>query len=237
MSCNHRVIDADRGAYYLGATTPDIRALTRCDRERTHFFTLNDFGQQERRAPPVRGAARAARRDGARRDHGGVHGGLHLAPGDGRGVHRARSTARSSASAPTSRDDLMANVMDRLLLYHLDKQRPRGHGGARGDRPCADRNLGRRRGRLHRRATRSASGASVQRQIGHAAARASRRCCGASSTRWASRAKRRSRGFLERARRRAAARHDRRASARSVSSSTCWTRRTRARRAMKEYLS
>lgn len=39
-------IDADRGAYYLGATTPDIRALTRWDRERTHFFSLADFGQQ-----------------------------------------------------------------------------------------------------------------------------------------------------------------------------------------------
>jgi hypothetical protein len=39
-------IDADRGAYYLGATTPDIRALTRWDRERTHFFSLGDFGEQ-----------------------------------------------------------------------------------------------------------------------------------------------------------------------------------------------
>jgi hypothetical protein len=40
------LVDAERGAYYLGATTPDIRALTRWDRERTHFFSLDDFGEQ-----------------------------------------------------------------------------------------------------------------------------------------------------------------------------------------------
>jgi hypothetical protein len=40
------LIDEHRGAYYLGATTPDIRVLTRWDRERTHFFSLDDFGDQ-----------------------------------------------------------------------------------------------------------------------------------------------------------------------------------------------
>lgn len=40
------LVDGERGAYYLGATTPDIRALTRWDRERTHFFTLDDFAEQ-----------------------------------------------------------------------------------------------------------------------------------------------------------------------------------------------
>jgi hypothetical protein len=39
-------IDNDRGAYYLGATTPDIRVLTRWDRARTHFFDLDDFEEQ-----------------------------------------------------------------------------------------------------------------------------------------------------------------------------------------------
>jgi len=41
-----KLVDAERGAYYLGATTPDIRALTRWERERTHFFTLDDFSEQ-----------------------------------------------------------------------------------------------------------------------------------------------------------------------------------------------
>jgi hypothetical protein len=40
------VIDADRGAFYLGATAPDIRVLTRASREDTHFFTLDDFDDQ-----------------------------------------------------------------------------------------------------------------------------------------------------------------------------------------------
>src|SRR5215210_550043 len=43
----HPSIDADRGSYYLGATAPDIRVLTRLDREYTHFFTLNDFERQD----------------------------------------------------------------------------------------------------------------------------------------------------------------------------------------------
>jgi hypothetical protein len=40
-------IEADRGAYYLGSTAPDIRAVTRWERERTHFFDLNEFGHQD----------------------------------------------------------------------------------------------------------------------------------------------------------------------------------------------
>jgi len=40
------LIEDNRGAFYLGATTPDIRALTRWDRERTHFFRLDDFQDQ-----------------------------------------------------------------------------------------------------------------------------------------------------------------------------------------------
>lgn len=39
-------LDAERGAYYLGATTPDIRVLTQWDRGRTHFFDLHDFEEQ-----------------------------------------------------------------------------------------------------------------------------------------------------------------------------------------------
>ena len=41
------LLDEQRGAFYLGATTPDIRALTRWDRERTHFFKLDDFSEQD----------------------------------------------------------------------------------------------------------------------------------------------------------------------------------------------
>ena len=39
--------DAQNGDYLLGATTPDIRVLTRWDRERTHFFDIYDDGHQD----------------------------------------------------------------------------------------------------------------------------------------------------------------------------------------------
>jgi hypothetical protein len=42
----HASLRADPGAYYLGATTPDVRVLTRWDRERTHFFDLNNYDEQ-----------------------------------------------------------------------------------------------------------------------------------------------------------------------------------------------
>jgi hypothetical protein len=42
----HRALTCDPGAYYLGATTPDIRAMTRWERERTHFFDFDNFEEQ-----------------------------------------------------------------------------------------------------------------------------------------------------------------------------------------------
>ena len=39
--------DQDNGDFLLGATTPDIRVLTRWDRERTHFFDIYDDGHQD----------------------------------------------------------------------------------------------------------------------------------------------------------------------------------------------
>ena len=41
-----RVLDEQRGNLYLGSTAPDIRVLTRWDRERTHFFDLHNFDEQ-----------------------------------------------------------------------------------------------------------------------------------------------------------------------------------------------
>jgi hypothetical protein len=42
----HPVLEADRGAFYLGTSAPDINVLTRWERERTHFFDLADYGEQ-----------------------------------------------------------------------------------------------------------------------------------------------------------------------------------------------
>jgi hypothetical protein len=40
-------IDADRGSFYFGATAPDIRVITRLDREVTHFYQLDEYGRQD----------------------------------------------------------------------------------------------------------------------------------------------------------------------------------------------
>jgi len=42
----HPVLDDARGNLYLGSTAPDIRVITRWERERTHFFNLGDFEEQ-----------------------------------------------------------------------------------------------------------------------------------------------------------------------------------------------
>jgi hypothetical protein len=44
---DHPAIEADRGAYFLGATAPDIRVITRRDRRVTHFFHLDRFEHQD----------------------------------------------------------------------------------------------------------------------------------------------------------------------------------------------
>jgi hypothetical protein len=40
------ILEQEAGAYFLGASAPDIRALTRWDRTRTHFFDLSCFDEQ-----------------------------------------------------------------------------------------------------------------------------------------------------------------------------------------------
>ena len=40
------VLDDQRGNLYLGSTAPDIRIVTRWERERTHFFDIHNFDEQ-----------------------------------------------------------------------------------------------------------------------------------------------------------------------------------------------
>ena len=47
LSSDAIALDRSNGEYLLGATTPDIRVLTRWDRERTHFFNIYDDGHQD----------------------------------------------------------------------------------------------------------------------------------------------------------------------------------------------
>ncbi len=116
-----RQVDAERGAYYLGATTPDIRALTHWDRERTHFFRLDDFGEQS-------GVERLFEREPSLKDASaldpataGFMAGYisHLVMDE---TYITEIYRPFFGRGSKLGDELMANVMDRLLLYHLDKQ-------------------------------------------------------------------------------------------------------------------
>jgi hypothetical protein len=42
----HRLLDQERGNLYLGSTAPDLRVITRWERERTHFFDLGNVEEQ-----------------------------------------------------------------------------------------------------------------------------------------------------------------------------------------------
>jgi hypothetical protein len=114
-------IDRERGAYYLGATTPDIRVLTRLDREATHFFVLDDFGEQSgvhtmfEREPLLKDAARLDAKTASFMT-GYIS---HLVMDE---MYIGEIYRPYFGQGAKFGDELMANVMDRLLLYHLDIQ-------------------------------------------------------------------------------------------------------------------
>ncbi len=118
---NSRAVDADRGAYYLGATTPDIRILTRWDRERTHFFDIHRFDAQS-------GVARLLAEHSDLSDASALDASTaafvagyisHLVM-DEEYITQIYRTCFGEGGMLG--DELMANVMDRLLQLHLDRQ-------------------------------------------------------------------------------------------------------------------
>lgn len=113
-------VDAERGAYYLGATTPDIRVLTRQDREHTHFFTLDEFGEQSsvhrlfEQEPALRDASSLDTQTVA--FMAGYISHLVLDEDYICCIYRPLFGERSEM-----RDDVMANVMDKALQFDLDR--------------------------------------------------------------------------------------------------------------------
>jgi hypothetical protein len=114
------VIDAERGAYYLGATTPDIRVLTRWDRERTHFFSLDDFDEQSgvhrlfEREPRLRNSAAL---DAATTAFmAGYISHLVLDEDYITQIYRPLFGERSAL-----RDDALADVMDKMLQWDVER--------------------------------------------------------------------------------------------------------------------
>jgi hypothetical protein len=118
------IIDADRGAYYLGSTGPDMHILSRTDRLSSHFFNLDCLDNQDSvelffeaheelrddRALPAPTAAFVA---------GYV---THLVTDE---IWITDIYRPFFGPASTLAGDARANVMDRLLQYDMDMERRR----------------------------------------------------------------------------------------------------------------
>jgi hypothetical protein len=114
------VLDDERGSLYMGATAPDIRVVTRWERQRTHFFDLNNFDEQDGVAAFFEAhPALAGRIEGPTRAF--VAGYLTHLVMDERwisSVYRPYFGERSPLGG-----DLRANIMDRALQFSMDCDR------------------------------------------------------------------------------------------------------------------
>jgi len=114
-------IDSVRGAYYLGATAPDIRAITRRDRRETHFYELDDFAPQDSigrmaSAYPELGEPAALPRPTPAFLAGYV---THLVMDERyiEGIYRSEFGERSPRA-----DDPRRDVLDRALQFEMDRR-------------------------------------------------------------------------------------------------------------------
>ncbi len=117
----HAALAEDAGAYYLGATSPDIRVITRWDRSQSHFFDLNDFGEQSSVAAMFRDHPELAapeRLDAATRAFlCGYISHLEMDEAWIVDVYRPCFGERSPLKG-----DVLANLLDRVLQYELDRR-------------------------------------------------------------------------------------------------------------------
>ena len=119
---DHPAIRGQEGGYYLGATTPDIRAITKWDRERTHFFDLDNYEHQDSVAELFKRYPRLAKPQCLAPETVAFVAGYvtHLSLDEKYivDVYRPYFGQRSALGG-----DLTANTMDRLLQFELDRQR------------------------------------------------------------------------------------------------------------------
>src|SRR3990170_5961443 len=117
----HPALRRDAGAYYLGASAPDIRALMRWDRAQTHFFDLSVFDEQ-------RGVERLFREHPELASPEGLSEGTvaflcgyisHLEMDEAWivDVYRPCFGERSPLKG-----DVLANLLDRVLQHELDRR-------------------------------------------------------------------------------------------------------------------
>jgi hypothetical protein len=113
-------LNPDSGHYLLGATTPDIRVITRQDRFSTHYFDLNTHDHQDSVAGFLVEHGRLAAPEYLNAETRGFVAGYisHLVMDEQyiTGIYR-RFFARHDELGGAMR----ANVMDRLLQFELDR--------------------------------------------------------------------------------------------------------------------
>jgi hypothetical protein len=121
-------LDGEEGAYLLGATTPDIRVLTRGDRRETHYFDLSRSGHQDTVAAFL--AAQRQLADVRALDQQTVAfvcGYITHLVLDERYIEKVYRLHFGQLSALGGADD--ADLMDRMLQYELDRRRREDRSG------------------------------------------------------------------------------------------------------------
>lgn len=115
-------LNAEPGAFYLGATTPDIRVLTRGDRRDTHFFDLENTEHQDSVAEFFRLHSRLREVEQLDRQTVAFISGYitHLVLDESYilSMYRPYFGQLSALGG-----DMNANMMDRLLQYELNRRR------------------------------------------------------------------------------------------------------------------
>lgn len=115
-------LDNERGGLYLGATAPDIRVITRWERERTHFFDLSSFDEQSGVAGLFHAYPALARSKALNAPTLAFVAGYitHLVMDETwiNAVYRPYFGEHSPLGG-----DLRANVMDRALQFSIDSAR------------------------------------------------------------------------------------------------------------------
>jgi hypothetical protein len=114
-------LQTSAGAYLLGATSPDIRVLTRQDRYSTHFFDLNEHNHQDSVSAFFGQHGRYAAPELLNTDtRAWVCGYLgHLVMDE---EYITRVYRRFFAAHEALGGRMRANVMDRLLQFQLDRE-------------------------------------------------------------------------------------------------------------------
>jgi hypothetical protein len=115
-------LDNQRGNFYLGSTAPDIRVITRWERERTHFFDIHKFEDQNAVGALLENNPSLAHPSALRESTTSFVAGYitHLVMDEGwiTSVYRPFFGERSQLGG-----GLRANVMDRALQFSMDSER------------------------------------------------------------------------------------------------------------------